>query len=490
MKSIRRHLSLGLVVGLAVLWLIGGAGLYAFLRSHLLSSMDAELGALIPTARFIAIRGLTGRSAPLGMPIRGTAAAELDSTEGKIYLQLYDRDKKSVLKSQSLGDRSLPLYTHRSEIPHFEDQRLSTGEPVRVMSVYTPESLPPPGMRPRPNRFGNPGPAEEFRRSMEGCVVVLAHDRREMDRTLAVFLGGLSLSGVLAMLATAILVRLILRSGLAPLNRLGIQAATIDIESLTTRFSVESMPRELQPITSRLNDLMARLEEGFERERRFGANLAHELRTPVSELRAWAEVALKWPDRMSADGCSDVLAIAKQMEQTVENLLLLARVERNATELTLESIELQCLVEQCWEPLRSKATARQLQLQWNLEKGFTLTSDRRLLGIIVSNLLSNAAEYAPEGSLVSIASGSHCPERALLCIDNDAPQLRAEDLAHFFERLWRHDRSRTDASHSGLGLSIAQSCARVLGLQLHAGLSPSGRLRLRLASAPPPVTRA
>lgn len=490
MKSIRRHLSLGLVLGLALLWLVGGASLYAFLRSHLLNSMDAELGALLPTARFIAIRGLAGRFAPLGMPIRGTAAAELDSTEGKIYLQLYDRDKKSVLKSQSLGDRSLPLYSHRSETPQFEDQQLSTGEPVRVMSVYTPEISPPPGMRPRPNRFGNPPPPEESRRFAEGYVVVLAHDRREMDRTLAVFLGGLSLSGLLAMLASAFLVRLVLRSGLAPLNRLGIQAATIDIESLTTRFSVKDMPHELQPITARLNDLMARLEAGFERERRFGANLAHELRTPVSELRTWAEVALKWPDRLSADGCTDVLAIAKQMEQTVEDLLLLARVERNASELRLESVELQSLLQQCWEPLRFKATARQLEVQWNLETGFTLTGDRRLLGVIVSNLLSNAVDYAPEGSIVTLASGSHCPEHALLCIDNDAPHLVTEDLTHFFERLWRHDRSRTDASHSGLGLSIAQSCSQVLGLKLRATLSPSGRLRLRLAAEPNQVTRS
>jgi signal transduction histidine kinase len=85
-------------------------------------------------------------------------------------------------------------------------------------------------------------------------------------------------------------------AGLSPLNQLANQAASITADSLATRFPTEIWPGELTPISSRLNDLLERLEQSFERERRFSADLAHELRTPIAELRSLAELALKWPE--------------------------------------------------------------------------------------------------------------------------------------------------------------------------------------------------
>jgi len=98
-------------------------------------------------------------------------------------------------------------------------------------------------------------------------------------------------AGLLAL--TVLVVPRLLRRELVPLDALAEQASHINADSLAMRFPISPLPGELIPISTRLNDLLARLELSFERERRFSADLAHELRTPIAELRTLAEVALK-----------------------------------------------------------------------------------------------------------------------------------------------------------------------------------------------------
>jgi two-component system sensor histidine kinase QseC len=114
---------------------------------------------------------------------------------------------------------------------------------------------------------------------------------------------------------------------LRPLSSLAKRAETIHASSLQLRFPTDNIPVELLPIAQRLNDLLARLEASFAREQRFSADVAHELRTPIAELRTLAEVALKWPDDVNQAALKEALNIALQMESVATGLMALARCD-------------------------------------------------------------------------------------------------------------------------------------------------------------------
>tara|TARA_Y100001934_G_scaffold262743_1_gene337574 strand:- start:7684 stop:8562 length:879 start_codon:yes stop_codon:yes gene_type:complete len=287
-------------------------------------------------------------------------------------------------------------------------------------------------------------------------------------------LGGITFSGLIAILASVVLVRIALGQGLAPLEKVGEQARRIDASSLQTRFPSD-MPDELRPIAEALNGLLARIEDSFERERRFSSDIAHELRTPVAELKSMAEVAIKWPEQADAENYEEVRDISDQMQALIENLLMLARLEKGKAQVQLSEVKIGDLVKSCWQPFAEKAKARSLVIEFDLNSDQTWKTDDKLLRVIVSNLLSNAAEYAPEKSRL-ICTGRD----QQLTLANPAGDLTKDDLSPMFERLWRQDKSRTDSSHSGLGLALARSCADAMEMKLDAEITRENQLQFSL----------
>lgn len=275
-----------------------------------------------------------------------------------------------------------------------------------------------------------------------------------------------------------LIVRVSIRSGLQPLREVADQANTIDTHSLDSRFPSADLPEELRPISNRLNELMERLEAGFSRERRFSNDVAHELLTPVSELRCAAEVALNWPDSAPAKGYEMVLETSSQMQTTIESLLTLARVESGVLERHRETVSFGDVVEDCWKPYAEKAEAKGIQTAITAGNVDSISTNSPILRILLSNLMSNAVEYSPSRGRLAIAGS--LTNQDPFSISNEAPDLTAEDLNYFFDRFWRKDHSRSDATHCGLGLSICQACADALQLQLSASLSSSKVFTVRL----------
>jgi signal transduction histidine kinase len=301
-------------------------------------------------------------------------------------------------------------------------------------------------------------------------TLVLARDRAGLDRTLAGIGTGLALVGALVLLATALIVTTAVRRGLAPLDAVGQRAAAIDASTLQTRFATDAVPAELRPITERLNDLLARLDEAFQRERRVTADIAHELRTPIAELRTLAEVGVKWPEEAAFQ---DTLQIARRMETLVTGLLALARHDAGHQPVAREPVALRTLVDEVWSPLAERARSRQLDVAIDV-KGEWQT-DPTLLRMIVGNLIANAVEYAPDRGQIRVAGNE-----SQLDISNTTNQLTREDLPHLFDRFWRKDAARTHDGHSGLGLTLARSATTALGLELSAEMPDAATLRMSL----------
>ena len=159
--------------------------------------------------------------------------------------------------------------------------------------------------------------------------VTVARETREMDASLARITTYLAFTCVVLIAGVALLVPAVVRRGLRPLNAIAEHASRLQADSLLTPFPSQNLPRELMPITSRLNTLLERLSAAFERESRFTRSAAHELRTPIAEIRAAAEVALRWPEpEQSQRALADVVSVSVRVEALVESLLKMARHAR------------------------------------------------------------------------------------------------------------------------------------------------------------------
>lgn len=446
MRSIRGRLLLWLLPGFFAIWIGAGFSIDYAVRERLESRMEAELREILNA---IPLSGRTG-SALLSME-------DFSRDDFGIYFQFWGHDGDRILKSTNLGRFELARPDRFTTEPAFARQLLGNGDSVQILAVRPPAGI--------------AGPID----------IVVAKTRVDIDSELQRTRIAIIAVGALAGIGFGLLTTLAIRSGLRPLAAVGDQAARIDADSLGARFPAD-LPAEIRPITAKLDDLLGRLEASFARERRFSADLAHELRTPVAALRAIAEVALKWPDEADSENYEDIIEITGELQTTIENMLTLARLENAKAETASEPVNLRAVIEDCWLMYAPKAAERNLEFRNAVSAEATLETDPKLLRIILSNLLSNATEYAPAASRISV----DFDESTGLRFSNPAPHLVESDLPKMFERLWRHDEARSDSSHSGLGLALAKICAGALELELSAELDGAGGVHFHLSSSRSP----
>jgi two-component system sensor histidine kinase QseC len=405
------------------------------------------------------------------------AMPEFSGGQHVAYFEVFTQSGAVVARSPALGMGDLAFRPGNSSAAIF-DVKLPDGRAGRaVQLLVVPESedeedeerTAPPG-----------GSVVETRGPV---VVVLAGDRTHVDETLRALLVGLIVSAALVSVLAVLLVAHTVRRGLVPLARLADQAAGADVASLTYRFAAQDMPLELAPICRRLNDLLERLAAARERERRFTSDVAHELRTPIAELRSLAEVALKWPADAAAtrQSFAEALDVARQMEAMVTTLLTLARSETGARLVAQESVRLLDVIRTAWRPWAATARERGLDVTLDVPEDAALVTDATLLASILGNLLSNAACYAARGGTLSCRA-ARSSGRMEIEVANTSDSLQAGDLPRLFDPFWRKDPARSGSGHAGLGLSLVAAYARLLGAEISTDLS-AGSFRVRLCFA-------
>jgi two-component system sensor histidine kinase QseC len=357
--------------------------------------------------------------------------------------------------------------------PKFLNLTLPSGVDARATTIK---------FTPRPSDDAKP-PAV-----LTDAVLAVALDRHVLNQTLSILRALLTSCGALILVLTTVFMPLLLRKELAPVDRLADQAQQITAESLSSRFPVEALPNELKPISARLNDLLERLQIAFNRERQFSDDLAHEFRTPLAELRSLTELSLKWPDTHTAQTDQQTLTIVEQMQKVIDRLLAIARSEQHHLAVPMQIADLVGLINDVRQPLEGTITARQIDLEVRLPARLELITDPVLLRSILSNLLENAAEYAPEGATVCI-DGTKQAARFVLTISNPAKHLSRDDVGRLFDRFWRKDTARTRSVHVGLGLPLARASALSLGYTLTASLDRRGWLTMALSGPIPAEAR-
>lgn len=479
MKSIRTLLTLRLLAGGTLLLGAAGLVLHWQVRHALTAEFDATLRA---TAQSLA--SLTEQEhGKARLKSAGENMPQFERANGSEVFLMTTADGREIERSASLGSATLPLHANSLEAPANFNTTLPDGRAFRCAGVRFRPHLEDDEQR----ENGPPGIQ---------ALLVVGHDRAPLDQTLATLRDSLLVVGVGTLALLAALVRWGVGGGLSPLARLGKSVAAVDAASLSTRFPAGDLPDELRPIAARLNELLARLESAFARERRFTVTAAHELRTPLAELRALAEVNLTTPATASerAESWRDTLATTLRMESLAVRLLELARAEDPARTFDLQNVRLAGAVTAAWQPWASRAVERQIDLIVALPPDLTVHSDPALLGVILGNLCANAAEHASTASPVRVTA-TLAGENMTLHFKNRAGDLTAADLPHLFERFWRKDPSRADAGHHGLGLALAAEFATLLGGTLTARIDPDGEVDFALqlpgaliSQANPPIT--
>ena len=460
MRTIRQQLTRTLLLGSALLLGIGGAAVYFSTREALLEEFDQAL-----RAKAEAICSATEQHGKrVNVEFSEDLLREYDDNIPVEFFEVRQMDGASLKRSKSLATGDLPALSGSFHRPRFWNLTLPSGYRGRAIG-YT--------FAPKSGRENEPVEKAEL-------SIVVASDRRDMDETLAVLALVLLGCGSLLLVATAMVVPRVLKRGLAPLNQLAEQATHINAQSLSTRFPTKELPGELTPIIERFNNLLSRLEQSFKREQQFSADLAHELRTPIAELRSLADVALKWPESRSTETDHDTLAIAIQMEGIVVRLLELLRSETGQVVPVLETVSLPSLLENVWKPVAARASDKKLSVLRNVPDDATIESDPILLRSIVTNLIENAVEYTPQGGTVLIDAGVGS-ESFTLRIGNTADQIESMDVSKMFDRFWRRDPARSGNTHSGLGLSLARSFAQALDYELSATIEEKTHVVLTLS---------
>ena len=460
MRSIRQRLLLWLALGMALILLAGGTAIYFSVRAGLLSNMDDELRlACIGARQILAGEKRAAKQGGVSKPLRRWES--FGEAGSGLYYQMWNPQGLVVERSPSLGEDTLPAPPPNSAAEQgFTLEDAGNGRRFRAMVFY----MAGPRKPARANVAGEKAEKETAEPDKRRLVLVV-RDREDTDRTLSMLAIGISVVGLAMGGGAAFVITRGLGRGLRPLQEMGRQAENIDAHSLSTRFDIDDLPKELAPIAGRLNDLMARLESSFERERRFGADLAHEIRTPLAELRAMAESALRWPEQVAAADFSPVLDSTRRMQEIVEKLLALARAERTAAQALIEEVRLAALLAELLQPKQVVIEEKWLALSVAAPDDLAWQADPGLLRLILENLLSNAVEYTPPDGRIAIIA-----DAGSLAVSNSAGSVTAEDIERFFDRCWRREPSRSDSRHAGLGLSLARSCAESMGFELTARL--------------------
>ncbi|RAU40786.1 MULTISPECIES: heavy metal sensor histidine kinase [unclassified Pseudomonas] len=267
----------------------------------------------------------------------------------------------------------------------------------------------------------------------------------------------------LSALATALLGAWAARRGLRPLREMTDIAASVSASSLTTRLPSHALPAELAELGLAFNAMLARLDEGFQRLSAFSADIAHELRTPLSNLLTHTQVTLTRPRALDEyrEALLGNLEELQGMAQMVNAMLYLAKAEQGLLTLRRESLNLEEEVNALQEfflPLAEEA-----QVTMSRQGHAVFQGDRHMLRRALSNLLDNALRFTPAQGRVAVALETTA-HSVLIAVENTGQTIPAHVLPKLFDRFYRADPSRHEGSeHVGLGLAITQSIIKAHG---------------------------
>ncbi|MBV4473274.1 ATP-binding protein [Pseudomonas botevensis] len=288
-----------------------------------------------------------------------------------------------------------------------------------------------------------------------------------------------SLIGV-PLLAT--LIWLTIGWGLQPLRVMAQSIRGRDTDTLKP-LHLSPLPNDLEPMQTALNRLLQQIDDLLARERRFIADAAHELRTPLAILRIHAQNAqLATSAQQQAEALEFLVSAVDRATRIASQLLTMARIEPRLAAAEKTRVELTALVREELAELTPLALAKNVDLILDSDQHCPVETDPVALAIALQNLVTNALNFAPPGSEVRVQVAPHPCGAACISVEDAGPGIDEQDYARLFERFY----SQGHANGAGLGLAIVQMIVNKLGSTLQLYNRPQGGLcaELRINAGP------
>lgn len=299
-------------------------------------------------------------------------------------------------------------------------------------------------------------------------IIQTAVDRTDDQPLLASFRKKMAIVTIFALVICGFSGFWISRQGIKPIFTIAVTAAKVHSSTLSDRISAEGLPLELLNLADTMNAMLSRLEESFNRLSQFSSDIAHELRTPIHNLRGLVEVVLT---SISTSEQSRELLIpcqdeCRRLSTMIENLLFLAKTEN--PQMKIDSCRLNAGQELAtmYEYYDAAAAEANIGLSFTSEDDLQFDADRLLLQRALGNLIENALKYTPAGGKILLRAFRKTHSIALEVSDTGCG-IPAEHLPLVFDRLYRVEPSRSQtltSRGSGLGLAIVKGI-----MSLHCG---------------------
>ncbi len=434
--SLRGRLLLLVSIATLIIWIAAAAFSYRQARHEVRELMDSQMAQsaalLLPQAAH-GPEDLTNLAAEMAQ-LRG-----VKKQRNKLTLEFRVVGVDGRLLAQSAHG---PLLTLMQELGYADIEH--DGEPWRSLTLATPDN--------------------HYR-------ILVAQSERLRDREALEIAVKTVLPLVLFIPVLIGLIYFSVRRGLKPLDDLAEDVTSRSSENLQA-LTRTNVPREAQPLVQALNRLLARLATTLENERRFTADAAHELRTPLAAVRIQAQVALASPDgAMHKHALHQVLAGTDRATRLVEQLLRLARLDPLARLPDPHALDLVALARATVAELHEASVPeRSIQLVVP-DAAVSVSGDQDLLVAALRNLIDNAARYTPPGSHITVFVRMAHGEPVLGVMD-DGPGVPADELPKLIERFYRGRDNTVEGS--GLGMAIVRRIAELHDARLEVDNRPEG----------------
>lgn len=248
------------------------------------------------------------------------------------------------------------------------------------------------------------------------------------------------------------------RRALLPVRRITDTVKEIrEEEDLSRRVDLPDGKDEIYHLADTFDQLLAELQEAFARERQFTSDVSHELRTPAAVILLQSEELLADPS-LSEEQKEQLEAIrrkARDMSSMISQLLLLSRADQGRQALQKELLDISELTQMTAEEQQLLAQERHISIETDIEPGIVMEADESFFIRLLVNLISNSISYGREGGTTKV-SLRRKGKMAVLAVADNGQGIEEKDLPRIWDRFYRADASRSDAGHSGLGLSIVK----------------------------------
>lgn len=259
---------------------------------------------------------------------------------------------------------------------------------------------------------------------------------------------------------------------LAPIDRITKTARAIGRGDLSRRLNMPKVEDEVGRLAMTFDEMLDRLETSFKKERQFTSDASHELRTPITVIKAQAEEALTGAksEEEYREALEVILKEITQMGKMVSQLLVLTRGDEGRYRLEMENIDLKIVIEDVVEEMQAMAAQYGVNLYFEADKSVVVKGDQTLLTMLFMNLIDNAIKYNTEGGWVKVTL-HEAKGFARIIVKDSGIGIPKEDIPHVFDRFYRVDRSRS-SDGTGLGLSIVQWIVKIHNGQIYVKSRP------------------